>query len=200
MELKNYSFVHKMDYFCALIMTMKRYTKHNFFKHTYCVFKGADLNEIKEKTANYTSKSGSSYFYTIEGVYRLSNHWGRAANCRWRIENSKEERSGTAKLGYADWTSFYADTSNAVLYFITVDFTSNKVAYHHIKSMENTQESLVKTSGYTLKRIREIKEILEKVAWLKYMDVDDVQELRKQIVLALIRTDKTLREIKLAYR
>ncbi|MBL4747062.1 MAG: hypothetical protein JKY08_11965 [Flavobacteriaceae bacterium] len=179
---------------------MKRITKYNFFKHTYCVFKGADLNIISAKTPNYTSKSGSSYFYTNQGVYRLSNHWGRAANCRWRIENSKEQASGAAKLGYADWTSFYADTSDASLYFIAVDFDINTATYHHVKSIENSQESLVKTAGYTLKRMREIKEILEKDAWLKYIDVSDEQALREKIVLALIRTETSLREIKLAYR
>ena len=105
-----------------------------------------------------------------------------------------------AKLGYADWTSFYADTSDGELYFIAVDFTSNSAEYHHVKSIENRQESLVKTSGYTLKRMREIKEIFEKDAWLKYMDVEDEQVLRENIVLELIRTEKSLREIKLAYR
>ncbi|PCI03737.1 MAG: hypothetical protein COB81_03335 [Flavobacteriaceae bacterium] len=200
MELKNYSFVGKMNYFCVLNMPMKRYSKYNFFKHTYCVFKGVELNKISDKKANYTSKSGSSYFYTLEGVFRLSNHWGRAANCRWRIENSVESGGSVAKLGYADWTSFYADTSDGELYFIAVDFTSNSAEYHHVKSIENRQESLVKTSGYTLKRMREIKEIFEKDAWLKYMDVEDEQVLRENIVLELIRTEKSLREIKLAYR
>ncbi|PCI31368.1 MAG: hypothetical protein COB60_11925 [Flavobacteriaceae bacterium] len=179
---------------------MKTYNRYNFFKHTYCVFKGADLSEIPTVKANYTSKSGSSYFFVNDGVYRLSNHWGRAANCRWRLENGLEERREGAKLGFAKWTSFYADTSHAALYFISVDFENNTAQYHHVLSEENTQKSLVKTSGHTLKRMREIKEVLEKDAWLKYMDTDNEQELRKQIVLQLIQTAKPLREIKLAYR
>ncbi|PCH75487.1 MAG: hypothetical protein COB98_08890 [Flavobacteriaceae bacterium] len=179
---------------------MKKITKYNFFKHTYCVFKGAELQEIEGKSPNYTSKSGSSYFYAAEGVYRLSNHWGRAANCRWRIENSLEDRIGSAKLGYADWTSFYADTSDGILYFIAVDFDLNSATYHHIKSKENTQGSLVRTAGDTLKRMRDIKEILEKDAWLKYVDVEDEQALRAKITLALIATETSLREIKLACR
>ncbi len=179
---------------------MKTYNRYNFFKHTYCIFTGVDLSEIANKKANYISKSGSSYFYEDAGVYRLSNHWGRAANCRWRLEKSSLERSEGAKLGFAKWTSFYADTSNAELYFIKVDFDSNTAQYHHLLSEKNTQNSLVKTSGYTLKRMREIKEIFEKDGWLKHLDAEDPQELRKQIVLQLIQSVKTLREIKLAYR
>lgn len=178
---------------------MKRYSKYNFFKNTYCVFNGVDMNNIIDKKADYTSKSGSSYFYTREGVFRLSNHWGRAANCRWRIENSIEVGGKGSKLGFARWTSFYADTSNGALYFIAVDFTSNCTTYHHVKSAENTQNSLVKTSGYTLRRMREIKGVLEKDAWLKYIEVENEQALREKIVLELIRTVKSLREIKLAY-
>jgi len=200
MELKNNSSLIKMGYFYGLKRKMKRYHKHNFFKHTYCVFKGADFEAIQGKTANYKSKSGSHYFYTSVGVYRLSNHWGRAANCRWRLENGKEDRVEGAKLGFAEWTSFYSDTSGGELYFISVNFETNKAQYHHKLSRENCQNSLVKTAGYTLKRMREIKDILEQDGWLKYMDSEDVLTLRREIVLQLMQTNKTLREIKLSYR
>ena len=63
---------------------MKTYNQTNFFKHTFCEFKEITNFKIPENI-NFSSKSDSTYFYTNEGVYRKSNHWGRVANCRWKL-------------------------------------------------------------------------------------------------------------------
>ena len=70
----------------------KTYNKTNFHKHTFCIFKEVDFETIQNLKPNYKSKSGSSYFFTDQGVYRLSNHWGRAANCKWRLEISSKSQ------------------------------------------------------------------------------------------------------------
>ena len=64
---------------------MEQYHKNNFHSHTFCEFVAVESLPKIFSTPNYKSKSGSSYFFTEEGVYRSSNHWGRAANCRWRL-------------------------------------------------------------------------------------------------------------------
>ena len=62
--------------------------KHgNFFKHTYCQFEYKELSVLQEENIHFKSKSGSSYVYTEKGVYRYSNHWGRVANCRWKLNS-----------------------------------------------------------------------------------------------------------------
>ena len=67
------------------VIISKKFTRNNFFKNTYCVFKGVRLREISRRKPHYRSESGSTYYYTTNGVYRLSNHWGRAAKCNWRL-------------------------------------------------------------------------------------------------------------------
>ena len=72
-------------------MTTKTYNKTNFHKHTFCIFHEVDFDVVKELKPNYTSKSGSSYYFVESGVYRFSNHWGRAANCKWRLSRNSEK-------------------------------------------------------------------------------------------------------------
>ena len=50
------------------------------------------FNLIKENNVilyEFTSKTGSKYIATENGdLYRLSNHWGAVASCRWTLEGS----------------------------------------------------------------------------------------------------------------
>ena len=74
------------------ILEYKNYNKHNYYRNTYAVYKEIDASELPFEKWHYTSKSDSAYFYTKEGVYRKSNHWGRAAKCRWVLESGNEIR------------------------------------------------------------------------------------------------------------
>ena len=59
--------------------------KSKSFKNTFCVFDEKEINEIENLELSFKSASGSSYFYTEMGMYRLSNHWGKLANSKWRL-------------------------------------------------------------------------------------------------------------------
>jgi hypothetical protein len=85
---------------------LKTYSKTNFFKHTFCEFKQVNNFEFPADI-NYKSKSDSIYFYTTEGVYRKSNHWGRVANCRWKIKANQNYKNQEVIIGFAKWADFY---------------------------------------------------------------------------------------------
>lgn len=83
-------------------------TRDNFYDHTAC-----NWNEVDDKLfvkPDYVSDSGSKYWYTDNGVYRMSNHWGfGVGSCDWTL-NSHPELSyrdeGSDRLGYAEWKDF----------------------------------------------------------------------------------------------
>lgn len=187
-------------------MPIKTYNKINFHKHTFCIFKEVDLDSIKELKLNYKSKSGSSYYFTENGVYRLSNHWSRVANCRWRlvpnfdfVTLSAVEVSNTnrTKLGFAKWTDFHSDNDYEKLYFIEVTNTS-EVNYFH-KNNENYFNQVLRTSVETTKLIKQIRILLEETAWAKYLNNDDIETLRQEIIEKMITSNKSFQEIRRDY-
>jgi hypothetical protein len=83
----------------------------NAFKNTFCVFKEVLSDKIENLKIQYDSKSGSQYYYTEKGMYRMSNHWGRLANSKWRLEPLEPQTASKFKIGFAAWDSFYPDNS-----------------------------------------------------------------------------------------
>src|SRR5690554_1176140 len=81
------------------------YNRFNFYKNTFAVFTKTVQPENFVKP-HYISKYGSRYFFTEEGVYRYSNHWGRVGNCRWRLE-SVDYKQQTMYWGFCRWEHFY---------------------------------------------------------------------------------------------
>lgn len=140
----------------------KTYHKGNFFKHTYCVFQQVTQAHFPFVIAepHYKSKSGSAYFYSEEGVYRIANHWGRAANCRWRIESLPEAKKERLKIGFARWTDFYPNNYSDRLYVITIN--EDTVQFQHIQEVGETTNKIVRSATETAKVIRKIKGLLEK--------------------------------------
>jgi hypothetical protein len=63
---------------------------------------------FKQKSTHFKSKSGSLYYFTDKGVYRYSNHWGRVANCRWKISGVEAYKNQNYYVGYANWLDFYS--------------------------------------------------------------------------------------------
>ena len=182
-------------------MSIKVYNKTNFHKHTFCLFTEAEASSISTLKLNYKSKSGSSYYFTIEGVYRLSNHWGRAANCKWRLISLPNLQTNSSfdkrtKLGFARWTDFYPDNDFERLYFIEVDFESATVSFNHKLSADYSSNKIVRTAGDTSKRIKQIRSLLEETAWAKHFPHLDILELRKKIILQLITTNQSFNEIR----
>lgn len=167
-----------------------------FFKNTFCVFNEVQAPKIEQKKFDYESKSGSCYYFTEAGMYRLSNHWGRLANSKWRLESLIIETSSKYKWGFALWTSFYHDNATEELYFIQPNYSNNTVNYQHKNSFEFDNKAVLRNSFETAKKIKQIRNLQTLTSWAKYFEFEDLQELRKNIIQELVYTNKTLEEIK----
>lgn len=61
-----------------------KFNSENFFYATDADFQSC---EKPNRKADYTSNSGSQYWYTEDGVIRGSNHWGMGiATCNWTLD------------------------------------------------------------------------------------------------------------------
>jgi hypothetical protein len=167
-----------------------------FFKNTFCVFNEIMDPDIQKQKYDYESKSGSCYYFTKVGMYRLSNHWGRLANSKWRLEPLEKETSSKFKWGFAPWTSFYPDNAEEELYFIQPNFSNNTVNYQHKNSPEFDNKAVLRNSFDTAKKIKQIRNLLTLTSWAKYFEYDDLQELRKEIIQEMVYSNTSLEEIK----
>lgn len=177
-------------------MNGKSYNKTNFFKHTFCVFTEVASNEVSAIQTNYKSKSGSSYYFTEEGVYRYSNHWGRAANCRWRLLPLATTDGTRERIGYAKWSDFYPNNDSDNLFYITVDFTSGAAVFEHKSNPLYDGKAVLRNAAETTKYIQQIRKLFENEAWAKYLEYEDLNALRETIINELLTTNKTLQQIK----
>ena len=166
------------------------------FKNTFCVFHEVLPEKIAGLQVQYDSQSGSKYFYTKEGMYRLSNHWGRLANSKWRLEPMQPETESKFKIGFAFWNEFYPDNAEEELYYLQADFENKKVNYQHRNNPEYDGKAILRTSFDTGKKIKQIRNLFELSSWAKYFDYEDIDELRKVIINELIFTTRTLEDIK----
>lgn len=170
----------------------------NSFKNTFCVFQEVFPDKIEKLQIQYDSKSGSKYFYTKEGMYRLSNHWGRLANSKWRLEPMEPETDSKFKIGFALWNEFYPDNAEEELYYLEVDYIKKKVNYQHKNNPKFDKKAILRTSFETTKKIKQIRNLFELTSWAKYFEYEDLEDLRKVIIEQLIYTNKSLDEIKRA--
>ncbi|MCI2230078.1 hypothetical protein MC378_12940 [Polaribacter sp. MSW13] len=170
---------------------MKIYNKTNFFKHTFCEFTQIENFKFPEDT-NYKSKSESMYFYTDEGVYRKSNHWGRVANCRWKLIANEDYKNQKTVIGYAKWCDFYPINSKEKIFFIDVNF-EEKTAKISPNKKEN--KNYLFTFSEAQKKIKHINQLLTEDKWANYYD-KKIAILRKEIISSFINSNKTLIEIK----
>lgn len=168
----------------------------NSFKNTFCVFQEMLSEKIENLKMQYESKSGSKYFYTEEGMYRLSNHWGRLANSKWRLEPIQPETESKFKIGFASWDSFYPDNAEDKLYYLEANYVIYLVNYQHKNNPNYDNKAILRTSFETTKRIKQARNILTLTSWAKYFEYEYIDDLRKTIVEQLIYTNKTLEEIK----
>ena len=174
---------------------MKTYNQHNFFKHTFCEFIQVDDFKFPEKT-NYKSKSNSCYHYTKEGVYRKSNHWGRVANCRWKIISNSKYKNQKEVIGFAKWSDFYPINSTEKIFCIDIDFTTKTVQLRRKKENLNTH---LFTYTEAQKRIKQIHDLFQNDKWTLYFEVDK-ETLVREVILALINSKKSLQEIKKSFK
>ena len=157
----------------------------NAFKNTFCVFNELPLAAIEGLLVQYESKAGSSYYYTKEGMYRLSNHWGRLANSKWRLEPMEVESPTKYKLGFALWTSFYPDNATDKLYYLEANFDKKTVNYQHKNNPTYNQKAVLRTSFDTAKRIKQIRNLFELTSWAKYFEYEDLDIISNFIIFRL---------------
>ena len=172
------------------------YNKNNFHKYTFCEFIEIEPNKISKIKTSYKSKSGSEYCFTEEGVYRISNHWGRAANCRWRLISEIINPNQKERIGYAKWTDFYPNNETENFFYVEVNFDTKEVTFQHKNNPNYDEKAVLRNASETAKIIRQIKEILESDTWAKYLDYNDLEELRSDIIQKLITTNIPLQTIK----
>lgn len=178
---------------------LKTYNKLNFHKYTFCLWREVSFAEIEKLPLSHKSKSGSGYVFTEVGVYRISNHWGRAANCRWRLIADENFKSQQTKVGFANWTDFYPNNETSKLFFIKVNFDTIEVNFYHKFSPDYEPKYVLRNASETAKTIKIIKKILTETAWSKYLQFDDLEVLRKEIIEELITTEKSFLEVKKEY-
>ena len=182
-------------------MPIKTYNKTNFHKYTFCVFKEVDVDAIKDLKLNYKSKSGSCYYFVENGVYRLSNHWSRVANCKWRLINengnvNQNINGNRTKLGYAKWSDFFSDNDVDKIYFLEADYESKTVNFYHKQSSNYSSDKVLRSSSETTKLIKQIRTLFEETAWAKYLNEDNIDILRKEIIKELIHSNQSFQEIR----
>ena len=157
------------------------------------------FNEINNVIISYKSKSGSQYIFSSDGLYRISNHWGRVANCHWRLIPLDKFKSQKTIVGFANWTDFYSNNDNSKLFFIKVDFETNEVNFYHKLSLENQEKVVLRNAKETAKTIQTIKMVLNEKDWAKYLKYDDLDILRKEILNELVNSENSFLVIKKKY-
>mgnify|MGYP005986837961 CR=1 FL=1 len=167
---------------CRLIT----FNKNTFFKNTYCEFQEVNHIDIEEKNC-YKSKHNSLYFYTKEGVYRKSNHWGRVASCRWKLTPSSSYKNQQKVLAFAKWKDFYSLNETEKLFYISVNFETKK------------SPNLLTLNKAQIKE-KQIKHLFKDNKWAQYFNNSNIEELRFKIISKLINSDEPLPLIKLNLR
>jgi hypothetical protein len=89
------------------------YNKQLSHSAAQVIFKQADKPEGQP---DFVSESGSAYWYTNQGVYRASNHWGNVASCDWGLDGVCEANTPCVVLpfeicGFALWSDFTASST-----------------------------------------------------------------------------------------
>jgi hypothetical protein len=177
----------------------KSFNKLNFHSYTFCIWREVLYSEINDLKINYKSQSGSMYIFTAEGLYRISNHWGRVANCHWRLIPLAQYKNQNTIVGFAKWIDFYSNDDNSKLFFIKVNFVTKEVNFYHKLSLENQEKVIFRNAKETSKTIQTIKQVLTEDNWAKHLKFDDLKVLRKEIVNELVNSAKSFLEIKKQY-
>ncbi|MFM2265958.1 MAG: hypothetical protein RLZ77_1378 [Bacteroidota bacterium] len=177
-------------------MPQKIYNRTNFHRHTFCVFQEVQADEIKQLVLNYKSKSGSEYYFTEAGVFRKSNHWGRAANCKWRLIPIDTTSTNRTKIGYANWTSFFTDNDFEKLYYIQYDAGSKTANYFHKDQVILPKQAVLRTAAETTKTLKLIRGLVNDIAWMDYMPHQHKDQLLQFVCDQLCTTTKSIYQIK----
>lgn len=171
------------------------YHRFNFFKNTFAIFKKASKpsNFIKP---HYISKHGSWYYFTDQGVYRYSNHWGRVGNCRWRLEGI-DFKQQVNYWGYCHWSDFYINNDGDKLYFIE-KVGKTTYTYNHINNA-TSKDIVLRSAADTAKVLKKINEIIQTNNWAKHLNYSNYTDLQDYFIKKMIETNQSLLKIKREY-
>lgn len=172
-----------------------KFHKFNFFRYTYCNFESKSLSFFEKNTAHYKSKSGSSYFYTKKGVYRYSNHWGRVANCRWKIKGIETYKNQEYYLGFANWNDFYPLNNIDKVFYLTINYTTKQANIQRLSKEVTINNYFLMTAEFAHLRSKQIQKLFKEHKWAAYFE-QDIEELRKQLIDNLTTSTKTLQQLK----
>lgn len=178
---------------------MKNYNKTNFHSHTFCIWKEVPVTEIQELKLHFKSKHDSHYYFTTDGVYRFSDHWGRVANCHWRLIPLTDFKNQKNTVAYSNWSDFYNNDDSAKLFFIKLNEITAEINFFHKNSAKTSENLVFRNAKETAKTIRLIKEVLTETNWAKYLNYIDIEVLRKEVVQELVFSTKSFLEIKKQY-
>ncbi len=178
---------------------MKTYDSSNFHKHTFCLWKEVTQADFEQIGNSFTSKSGSAYFFTDSGVYRISNHWGRVANCRWRLMPLASYSSQQLTIAYAEWNDFFPNDETAKLYFVAVDWNQKKADFFHKNVSFYDGKALLRTAVEASGSLKIIKRILQETDWAKHVTFEDLEALRHWFVSQLLTSSQTFVALKRKY-
>lgn len=180
-----------MRFLIQLIFHLKTYNHTNFFKYTFCEFQEVNNFEITGKNF-FKSKSNSLYYFTKNGVYRKSNHWGRVGSCRWRLTSNSSYKNQQSVTAFARWKEFYHLNENEKLFYIEVNFETEKVK---IKVSYTDKTLFLFSLSNALKKEKQIKDLFKEVKWAKYYG-QTPEELKYKIIMKLINSNLSLQQIK----
>lgn len=85
----------------SLQMPKPKYTSENFFLETFANF---TKTKVPKTQPDFTSNSGSMYWYTDEGVIRASDHWkSYIRSCDWYLDGKVVNKFAA---GFCKWEDF----------------------------------------------------------------------------------------------
>lgn len=172
------------------------YNRYNFYRHTFCAFTEVDSVILNSLKLSYKSKKGSSYYFTNEGVYRVANHWGRVANCRWRLLSLNKKVNQINRIGFAKWTDFYPNNETEKLFYLEFDEELNKVSFLHKDNPNYDGKALLRTAKEMQKAIADCTNILETDNWAKYLETNNINLLRFDFISQIINRNTSLLQLK----
>jgi hypothetical protein len=128
-------------------------------------------------------------------MYRLSNHWGRLANSKWRLIALKPETDSKFKLGFAKYDNFFPDNDVDAIYYLEYNSDDETINYNHKLNPDFDQKAVLRTTFETRKRIKQARNVLTLSRWAEYFETD-INYLRKEIINQLIYSNNSLDTIK----
>ncbi len=172
------------------------YNQKNFHKKTFCVFTEVPIEIITPLQLAYKSKSGSAYYFTTDGVYRLATHWGRVANCRWKLRSNELKVNQVSRLGYAAWTDFYPLDELQKMFFVQHHSVTNRFSILHRDGNVPIRDAKLRTLNEAIQIVKQCEKLVVSNDWAKYLDVENLEELKKHWIEKLLNSDTSLANLK----